>query len=131
MSAQALAPEGGLRLLALALALLLLSAEAAQPTWKPTWDMKQSTIFMPCNDSGYLDPAISAQWGVVDFVGRPPPPHHPTPATLTDTRPAAGLEQCQGPMGALETHGLRETPRHTGRPCALAKPRGQSLVRCS
>ena len=71
---------GGLRLLALAL--LLLSAEAAQPTWKPTWDMKQSTIFMPCNDSGYLDPAISAQWGVVDFVGRPPRPPPPPPQPL-------------------------------------------------
>ena len=49
-----------------ALAALQLSA-AWQPKWKPTWEMARSTIFMPCNDSGFLDPAISAQWGIVDF----------------------------------------------------------------
>ena len=57
---------------ALVVALLALTSTpvcvlAAQPTWEPTWDMPKSTIFMPCNDSGFLDPVISAKWGVVDF----------------------------------------------------------------
>jgi hypothetical protein len=29
--------------------------------------MKASTLFMPCNYSGFLEPEISAKWGVVDF----------------------------------------------------------------
>ena len=40
---------------------------ARQPMWPPTYDMKASTLFMPCNYSGFLDPSISAKWGVVDF----------------------------------------------------------------
>ena len=43
------------------------TATARQPTWPPTYDMKASTLFMPCNYSGFLDPSISAKWGVVDF----------------------------------------------------------------
>ena len=43
------------------------SVLGTQPTWEPTWNMPKSTMFMPCNDSGFLDPVISAKWGVVDF----------------------------------------------------------------
>lgn len=43
------------------------AASGAQPKWAPTWDMASSTLFMPCNYSGFLDPSISAKWGVVDF----------------------------------------------------------------
>lgn len=41
----------------------LSAASAAQPKWPATWDMKASTLFMPCNYSGFLDPSISAKWG--------------------------------------------------------------------
>lgn len=35
--------------------------------WQLRYNMSRSTIFMPCNDSGFTDPQISADWGVVDF----------------------------------------------------------------
>jgi hypothetical protein len=28
------------------------------PKWTPTWVMSESTVIMPCNDSGYTDPAL-------------------------------------------------------------------------
>ena len=37
------------------------------PHWKPTYNMSLSTVFMPCNDSGFMDPSFSALWGLVDF----------------------------------------------------------------
>jgi len=37
------------------------------PKWTPTWDMQQSTIVQPCNDSGLLDPDFYSQFGVVDI----------------------------------------------------------------
>ena len=55
------------RTLLLCAAALLEAADAAQPRWPATYQMNKSTIFMPCNDSGFLDPVISAEWGVVDF----------------------------------------------------------------
>eukprot|EP00035_Acanthoeca_spectabilis_P030665 m.10340 g.10340 ORF g.10340 m.10340 type:complete len:569 (+) comp4307_c0_seq1:82-1788(+) len=42
-------------------------SRAALPKWAPTYNMSRSTIFMPCNDSGFTSPEISAKWGVVDF----------------------------------------------------------------
>ena len=37
------------------------------PTWNVTYNAQQSTIFMPCNYSGYFDPAFAASFGVADF----------------------------------------------------------------
>lgn len=50
-----------------AAALVAAASAQGQPSWPATWDMAKSTIMMPCNDSGFLSPTISAQWGVVDF----------------------------------------------------------------
>eukprot|EP00040_Diaphanoeca_grandis_P030025 m.176861 g.176861 ORF g.176861 m.176861 type:complete len:442 (+) comp31864_c0_seq2:206-1531(+) len=36
------------------------------PHWTPTYDMQQSTIIMPCNTSGQLDPQFFSQFGIVD-----------------------------------------------------------------
>lgn len=33
-----------------------------------TWQMNQSTIIMPCNESGLTDPRSTVGWGIVDFV---------------------------------------------------------------
>ena len=37
------------------------------PDWAPTWDMAQSTIIMPCNYTGLVDPAVYTDFGLVDF----------------------------------------------------------------
>eukprot|EP01048_Picozoa_sp_COSAG05_P008710 COSAG05_NODE_678_length_7984_cov_3.957134_3_plen_811_part_00 len=37
------------------------------PKWPPTYSMPKSTIVMPCNSSGFLDPAFAAQWGICDI----------------------------------------------------------------
>ena len=61
------------RCLALALAEQLLSVATAQPgrptvcPYPVTYQMNKSTIIMPCNNSGYTDPATTLGWGVVDF----------------------------------------------------------------
>ena len=31
------------------------------PPWAPTWEMNMSTIMMPCNYSGYMDPEFCAR----------------------------------------------------------------------
>ena len=36
------------------------------PTWPPTYDMQSSTIVQPCNTSGFLDPSVFSQFGIVD-----------------------------------------------------------------
>ena len=33
------------------------------PKWEQTWDMARSTIIMPCNTSGWFDPAEAARYG--------------------------------------------------------------------
>ena len=33
----------------------------------PNWQLNRSTIIMPCNSTGFLDPASTAGWSVVDF----------------------------------------------------------------
>jgi hypothetical protein len=38
------------------------------PPWPATWQMNASTIIMPCNYTGFQDPATTAGWGIVDFV---------------------------------------------------------------
>ena len=32
-----------------------------------TWQMNQSTIIMPCNNTGFTDPQTTLGWGIVDF----------------------------------------------------------------
>lgn len=56
-------------MLRLAAVPLLLAAGEYPPTpyWEPTWDMKMSTIIMPCNTSGWFDPAFAARYGIADF----------------------------------------------------------------
>ena len=34
---------------------------------KQTWQMNQSTIIMPCNNTGFTDPSTTLGWGIVDF----------------------------------------------------------------
>ena len=43
------------------------AASAVLPNWTPTWNMPLSTAFMPCNQSGFTDPAIAAKFGLSDF----------------------------------------------------------------
>ena len=45
---------------------LPLSATAL-PQMEPRWQMNQSTIIMPCNNSGYMDPARTVGWSIIDF----------------------------------------------------------------
>lgn len=64
------------RLSATAMALWLQLASAAQPLpplnkptlpkYEQTWDMQRSTVIMPCNRSGPLDPEFFGQFGIVD-----------------------------------------------------------------
>jgi hypothetical protein len=37
------------------------------PKWSPTYSMAKSTIVMPCNNSGFLDPSFAAKWGICDI----------------------------------------------------------------
>ena len=37
------------------------------PNWAVTWQMNQSTTFMPCNYSGLFSPSFSAQFGIADY----------------------------------------------------------------
>ena len=45
----------------------MLGAPNPLPKWTPTYNMSLSTIFMPCNDSGFMDAEFSSKWGIVDF----------------------------------------------------------------
>ena len=37
------------------------------PRTPPNWALNRSTIIMPCNSTGLLDPATTEGWAVVDF----------------------------------------------------------------
>jgi len=37
------------------------------PNYPPTYRMNLSTIIMPCNDSGFTNPATTKGWGLIDF----------------------------------------------------------------
>jgi len=52
---------------AVAAALLLARAGAQSPPWPASWRMADSTIAMPCNFSGYTDPASLAGWAITSF----------------------------------------------------------------
>jgi hypothetical protein len=43
------------------------AAPPVLPNWDATWDMKRSTVIMPCNYTGFMDPAVYKDWGLVDF----------------------------------------------------------------
>jgi hypothetical protein len=43
------------------------AVHAAVPSWPATYQMNRSTIFMPCNNSGFFDPQYSGQFGVADY----------------------------------------------------------------
>ena len=40
---------------------------ALQPNLPPRYQMNQSTIVMPCNKSGYMDPERTVGWSIIDF----------------------------------------------------------------
>ena len=37
------------------------------PPWPATWQLNLSTIIMPANYSGFMEPAQTAPWGIVSF----------------------------------------------------------------
>jgi hypothetical protein len=37
------------------------------PSWPPTYNMSLSTIAMPCSDSGYMDAATFANYGIISW----------------------------------------------------------------
>ena len=37
------------------------------PPWKPTYDLQRSLAAMPCNESGWSDPAVFGEMGLVTF----------------------------------------------------------------
>ena len=39
------------------------------PHGPPVWQMNLSTIIMPCNYTGWTDPASTKGWGTVDLIG--------------------------------------------------------------
>ena len=42
-------------------------ARGTPPRWQPTYDMRRSTIAMPCNDSGFMAAATFADYGIVSY----------------------------------------------------------------
>jgi hypothetical protein len=43
----------------------------ANPPWPPTWNMTLSTIAMPCNYTGYMNPAaLGGSFGITSFDWR-------------------------------------------------------------
>lgn len=54
--------------MSVALAVALVSGVVGQiPNRTATYVMNQSTIIMPCNESGFTDPATTVGWAVIDF----------------------------------------------------------------
>lgn len=45
----------------------MLSVDSQLPRAVANWALNRSTIIMPCNSTGLLDPATTAGWAVVDF----------------------------------------------------------------
>merc|ERR1719331_1751610 len=44
-----------------------LSVVGKLPNTAPRYQMNQSTIIMPCNNSGYMDPKRTVGWAIIDF----------------------------------------------------------------
>jgi len=45
-----------------------LAVAAAQlPNRTATWQLNQSTINMPCNNSGFTNPESTVGWSIIDF----------------------------------------------------------------
>ena len=60
------------------------TAPVGLPTWPATYDAQQSTIFMPCNYSGYFNATFAGSFGVADVrlvsgasPNAPTPNHNP------------------------------------------------------
>ena len=94
------------------LGLCIVSTVASSvPKWEPTYNMSLSTIFMPCNFSGYTDAALAAKFGIVDF-------------DCKSSRSAAPAPSCRRfrTLTPLHSHSLAchvlpaqgRTPRHCG-----------------
>jgi hypothetical protein len=50
-----------------AAAVAVQAVHAVLPGWDFTYDMSRSTIFMPCNETGFTDPVLAAKFGIADF----------------------------------------------------------------
>lgn len=37
------------------------------PAWTPEWEVSKSTIFMPCNESGFFNLAAATAYGLADY----------------------------------------------------------------
>jgi len=59
--------ENSMRMVSVVAVLFIGGVFGTTPKYAPTYDMKLSTAFMPCNDSGFLEPEISKGWGLIDF----------------------------------------------------------------
>lgn len=46
---------------------LPLSVAGQLPSKPPRYQMNQSTIVMPCNNSGYMDPQRTVGWSIIDL----------------------------------------------------------------
>ena len=46
---------------------LPLAAVSQLPSAPPRYQMNLSTIIMPCNNSGYMDPQRTVGWAIIDF----------------------------------------------------------------
>lgn len=57
-------------------------AAAQIPNRPATWVMNQSTIIMPCNNSGFTDPKSTVGWAIIDFDARTAEQSRP-PSTAT------------------------------------------------
>ena len=42
-------------------------AAALLPNRTATWHLNQSTIIMPCNNSGFTNPESTVGWSIIDF----------------------------------------------------------------
>lgn len=116
--------------LSASLAWVVSAASGAQPKWPPTWDMASSTLFMPCNYSGFLDASISAKWGVVDFDWSNAKGvlcclrcDDGEACTLRGNGQACDCCAFFRAMDKAAPDGLRRTPGGSSRPCSVREPR--------
>ncbi len=68
------------------------------PPWEPVWRLDRSTIAMPCNYSGWFDPELAAQFGVVSFDWA----NH---ENSWRSRPLDGEPRCVSPHGTIHPPG--------------------------
>ena len=51
------------------------SCPVCLPTWKPTWDLFRSTVYMACNSTGWHAPEHASNWGLVVYDWSNNKPH--------------------------------------------------------